>query len=790
MIELINVSKSYKTNTSFYHVLKNVNLVLPNRGFISVLGKSGSGKTTLLNILGGIDDFDDGTYLYNNIDVKTFNQNEWDFYRSNAISFVFQDENLINFLTVKENLEIVLKEKNNQLILDTLDHFGLKVLINKKPNELSGGEKQRIAIVRALLKESKIIFVDEPTGNLDQENARLVLEILKEISKNKLVFMITHDIDYAIKYSDEIIKIKDGVIIQEEKEFNKEMIQPKNLTTDYILKLNFKQIMHFVFKTIKTNFSKTIQYITLLTISIFMIGLGLSTLFVDEYSVASNNFMKSNVTYIKIKSPQDEVYNNEDYIQWNKALDNNVFKEYDNYTVNFKDKNDNIIVYSPYYIGIDSITYYNQNVKLLYGNKPVNNNEIVISDYLARSLIENKIVDVNKIEDIIDNKIIDDHVIVVGIYDTDYEKYQYMFEGDTFFFYQDKFDEGLKSQLFYKLENYYTNVYVNENFDFSELNILVNGRINPIDEFIKVSPLLDNNIVLNNYSNTITQDNEIIVSIPVVYQYIKEKGLYNFDSFEEFMDLWDEKKEDFSKEIIGNTLPIDVLYQNQNNIGNDGVYAYLNDFKVVGIDNNKYEKASIVYMNSNVYNSYFKENYSLVAHLEDTVYKNEQLIKTIREKGYYYETDASNNIIKLVDADGPIMLLISFSVGGVFILFTFLLFNNLISRDILNRRKEIGLLRTLGMSLSNISKLFIFEVLFTTCISLILVNILEPFGIYFLNKLVTKETTDLTLIFFSYKVILGIILFGVVFTALSILLPIREIKKLSIVNAIKSDEYK
>ncbi len=136
------------------------------------------------------------------------------------------------------------------------------------------------------------------------------------------------------------------------------------------------------------------------------------------------------------------------------------------------------------------------------------------------------------------------------------------------------------------------------------------------------------------------------------------------------------------------------------------------------------------------------------------------------------------------------MLLISFSVGGIFILFTFLLFNNLISRDILNRKKEIGLLRTLGMSLSNISKLFIFEVLFMTSISLLLVIILEPFGIYFLNKLVTRQTIDLTLIFYSYKVILGIILFGFVFSALSILLPINKIKKLSIVDSIKRDDTK
>ena len=195
MIELKNVTKIYKSKKNLpTKVLDDVNLKVGNNGMIFIVGKSGSGKSTLLNLLGGLDSVTSGDIIIDNKKMSRFKTSDYDSYRNNYVGFIFQDYNNLDELTVLENITLNEEEKTKEM-----DIYDLK---NRKMNELSGGEKQRVAIARALFKDSKIILADEPTGNLDSKNAKNIMEILKKISNEKLVIVVTHDIEFAKIYAD------------------------------------------------------------------------------------------------------------------------------------------------------------------------------------------------------------------------------------------------------------------------------------------------------------------------------------------------------------------------------------------------------------------------------------------------------------------------------------------------------------------------------------------------------------------------------------------------------------
>ena len=206
MLKLENINKSYNNEL----ILKNINLYFENTGFISILGPSGSGKTTLLNIISGLIKPDSGTIQYNNLLLNKFNRKSWDSFRTYNLSYIFQDYKLLEDITVIDNIKIL--TNNNNKIKQLLAKLEINKIQKQKVNKLSGGEKQRVAIARALANDPDILLADEPTGALDTINSVKIMNILKEISKNKLVIIVTHNIELAKKYSDKIIYIKDGTI--------------------------------------------------------------------------------------------------------------------------------------------------------------------------------------------------------------------------------------------------------------------------------------------------------------------------------------------------------------------------------------------------------------------------------------------------------------------------------------------------------------------------------------------------------------------------------------------------
>lgn len=221
MLRLKNIVKDYVTADTCVHALRDVSLEFRKCEFVSILGASGCGKTTMLNIIGGLDRYTSGDLLVNGKSTKLYTDRDWDAYRNRSIGFVFQNYNLINNLTLLENVELALtlsgesKKVRDEKARIALERVGLKEQQNKRPNQLSGGQMQRVAIARAIVNNPEIILADEPTGALDSKTSVQIMDILKEIAKERLVIMVTHNSDIALEYSTRIINLKDGEVIDD-----------------------------------------------------------------------------------------------------------------------------------------------------------------------------------------------------------------------------------------------------------------------------------------------------------------------------------------------------------------------------------------------------------------------------------------------------------------------------------------------------------------------------------------------------------------------------------------------
>ncbi len=233
MLVLKNIVKDYVTGDTTVRALKGIDINFRESEFVAVLGPSGCGKTTLLNIIGGLDRYTSGDLFINGKSTKFFNDGDWDTYRNHSIGFVFQSYNLIQHQTVLSNVELALtlsgvsKKERRQRAIDALKKVGLEQQIYKKPNQMSGGQMQRVAIARALINDPDILLADEPTGALDSETSVQIMELLKEISKEKLIIMVTHNPDLADEYANRIIRCLDGEVINDSNPYNPTQIDEK-----------------------------------------------------------------------------------------------------------------------------------------------------------------------------------------------------------------------------------------------------------------------------------------------------------------------------------------------------------------------------------------------------------------------------------------------------------------------------------------------------------------------------------------------------------------------------------
>ena len=274
MLELKNIHKSYKMGDVEQKVLKGIDIKFRDNEFASILGTSGSGKTTLLNIIGGLDKYDSGDLIIDGVSTKKYKSRDWDTYRNYRVGFIFQSYNLIMHQTILSNVEMALtlsgvsKQERRKRATEALIKVGLKDHINKRPNQLSGGQMQRVAIARALVNNPEIILADEPTGALDSKTSVQIMDLLKEIAKDKLVIMVTHNPDLAKEYSTRIIELKDGVVISDNNPCKKEKEEVKERKTSRTsmslftsLSLSFNNLLTKKGRTFLTAFAGSIGII-------------------------------------------------------------------------------------------------------------------------------------------------------------------------------------------------------------------------------------------------------------------------------------------------------------------------------------------------------------------------------------------------------------------------------------------------------------------------------------------------------------------------------------------------
>ena len=487
MIKLININKYYKSGSENYHALRDINLEFGDSGMHFIHGKSGSGKSTLLNVLGGLDKYDSGDLIIDNVSTANFSRKDFNTYRNTYIGFVFQEFNVLKGLTVYENIALSLElqhmnvKQNHHKIQEIIDKVGLTGLENRMMNQISGGQRQRVAIARALIKNPRVIIADEPTGNLDSKNSKMVMNLLKELSKDHLIIVVTHSDALALEYSDRLIEIKDGSVV---KDTGNNGGLDKDLVLDPV-KVPVKTSLTLSFKSILKNKLRFIVMILLFALSLTFAGVVVNLSLADttkvysEYQNEYDNFVINiNKKYLSrgIETTTaffdyellgyQEQYNEDEnnYIKVLKGMDyyipidENATKE-DPFWVNYIQR---VHLYDSKILG---------NFDFLYGKHTNASGAVTITDYLADDLIyQNYFGDAVKTrKDLLNKEIycegMKDPFTIRGIIKTNYEEFLSRDLNDSKIW--AAFEDNLVfySSMFTNQENY-TAIYSSYNFEY------------------------------------------------------------------------------------------------------------------------------------------------------------------------------------------------------------------------------------------------------------------------------------------------------------------------------------
>lgn len=477
MLKLENITKIYEGKNFKQIALNDVTLAFRNNEFVSILGPSGSGKTTLLNIIGGLDKYTYGNLIIDGVSTRKYKDRDWNNYRSKKVGFIFQSYNLINHQTVLSNVLLSLniagkpKKESIKLAKKVLKDVGLENYIKKKPKELSGGQMQRVAIARALVTNPDIILCDEPTGALDSQTSIQIMELLKEISKEKLVIMVTHNVTLANKYSDRVIALNDGVITYDTSPYEVENCSLKNIKNKRktmnkftSLSLSFNNLLTKKSRTLLTSFAGSIGIIGIALVLSLSKGTQkfINKIEKNTFSKYPISIMESYIDYQNMFDKENESCKNGSICSINDLTNNvvndnkinsmskfsNILKQnyenINNYTLDINyNYNIDLNIYKDNKMIENSSLYFkeffNNNSPLLkeytliYGKLPEKYNEIVIVTdengklplSLMKTLFLNEDIDLSKTINISYEKIIDSKFKLVS------ETYYYIYENDT-----------------------------------------------------------------------------------------------------------------------------------------------------------------------------------------------------------------------------------------------------------------------------------------------------------------------------------------------------------------------
>ncbi len=752
MLTIKNIYKSYGLKDSKYPVLKDINLSFRPNEFVAILGPSGSGKTTLLNILGGLDHYDSGDLIINGKSTKQFKDKDWDSYRNKSVGFIFQSYNLISHISILSNVEMCLTLRNirksvaRKKAIEALERVGLKDHIHKKPNQLSGGQMQRVAIARALVNNPDIILADEPTGALDSKTSTQIMELIKDISKDKLVIMVTHNENLADIYASRIIKLSDGVIISDSNPY-----ETKKETDLYTLpktKMSLLTALGLSLNNIKTKKGRTL--LTSFAASIGIIGISLVLALSNGFQIQIDDFEKNTLTQMPIYiTPEATDLKSEMALELGNREDeypsDNIIKKYQ-YTVANAHKNKITSDYINYINDINNdylngIGYgYNANMNVIIKNDTV---DYFNNNYIETSFSTNGTSDIIKENyDLLSGKYPENSNEALLVVDTYNRLYPYLYK-----------DLGLKeNSTFEDVIGKELQVVSNNNF-YEEIDGLFMTKQNydelwNNDDNIKINitgiirAKKDANVTIYSGStlliNAKIEEESIdknLNSNIVKAQKEKDYNVLNGDDFDE-----DDTKELAISMLGGSKDPQTIAIYPKDFTSKDEIIEYLDKY-----NENKSDEDKIIY------------------------------------------TDYASTVTELSGGimNGITLVLIGFS--SVSLIVSSIMISIITYISVLERTKEIGILRSLGARKKDISRVFNAETAiigFTSGLMGVGIAYLLTFPI----NVVIKNATNLDNVarLSIYHTILMIII-SIVITVIGGLIPAKMASKKDPVEALRTE---
>ena len=752
MLTIKNIYKSYGLKDSKYSVLKDINLSFRPNEFVAILGPSGSGKTTLLNILGGLDQYDSGDLIINGKSTKKFKDKDWNSYRNKSVGFIFQSYNLISHISILSNVEMCLTLRNTsksvarKKAIEALERVGLKDHMHKKPNQLSGGQMQRVAIARALVNNPDIILADEPTGALDSKTSTQIMELIKDISKDKLVIMVTHNENLADIYASRIIKLSDGVIISDSNPY--ETKEETDLYTLPKTKMSLLTALGLSLNNIKTKKGRTL--LTSFAASIGIIGISLVLALSNGFQIQIDDFEKNTLTQMPIYiTPEVTDLKSEMALELGNGEDeypsDNIIKKYQ-YTVANAHKNKITSDYINYINSINNdylngIGYgYNANMNVIIKNDTI---DYFNNNYIETSFSTNGTSDIIKENyDLLSGRYPKNSNEALLIVDTYNRLYPYLYK-----------DLGLKeNSTFEDVIGKELQVVSNNNF-YEEADGLFITKHNydelwNNDDNIKINitgiirAKKDANVTLYSGSTLLINakieeesiDKNLNSSI-VKAQKEKDYNVLNGDDFDE-----DDTKEQAISMLGGSKDPQTIAIYPKDFISKDKIIEYLDKY-----NENKSDEDKIIYTD-----------------YASTV------------------TDLSGGIM-----NGITLVLVGFS--SVSLIVSSIMISIITYISVLERTKEIGILRSLGARKKDISRVFNAETAiigFTSGLMGVGIAYLLTFPI----NVVIKNATNLDSVarLSIYYAVLMIII-SIVITVIGGLIPAKMASKKDPVEALRTE---
>lgn len=817
MLELKKVSKIYQVGDFKQTALDSVSMSFRENEFVSILGPSGSGKTTLLNIIGGLDKYTSGDLVINEISTKKFKDNDWDTYRNHRVGFVFQSYNLIGHQNVLRNVELALtlsgvdKKTRRKKAIEVLKKVGLEDHIYKKPNQMSGGQMQRVAIARALINNPDILLADEPTGALDSDTSEQIMDLLKEIAKDKLVIMVTHNPELAEKYSTRIINLKDGKVLNDSMPYDgkkntkdseeKRKKKSKKTSMSFItaLSLSFNNLLTKKGRTLLTAFAGSIGIIGIALILSLSSGVDEYITRVQEDTLTSyplsieETFVDASSLMTSLSSESDNHNHDKDAVYSNDIMVNMIE------SFSSEAKSNNLKEFKKYIEKNDELNEYANDIKYTYNlNLQIYNTED-----------ENNIIQVNPTS-------------LMNLFMQGESSGMNMMGNSMLVFSELSNNKEL-------LESQYDLVAGKMPEEYNEV-VLIVDKNNELNDYILYALGLKDQTELMQMMQDIMQGKEVKESKQTKYSYdelmnTELKLLLNSDFYKKENGIWVDKRTDQSylKEKLADATNLKITGiirpsedSNISLVGGIGYSSSLTEYVIKEVNNSKIVKEQVKNPDINVFTGVGFTNLEsydsnliqmgnvdvespMMINIYPKDFESKEKIEEIISEYNHEQTEKGNesNVIEYTDYVGLLMSGVTTIVDVIgYVLIAFVSISLVVSSimigiityiSVLERTKEIGVLRAIGARKKDVSRVFnaeTFIVGVTAGLIGIGVTILANLGI---NSII-KSLTDITVrAHLPINAAIILVLISIILTVIAGLIPARVASKKDPVIALRTE---